>query len=59
MPFFIANYEHANYDNRKKLYALNKLYESGLLTELQSLEKAKVDLKAVLGPEPEEEESED
>ena len=42
MPFFIANYEHANYDNRKKLYALNKLYESGLLTELQSLEKAKV-----------------
>ena len=42
MPYFIANYAHANYDNRKKIYALNKLYESGLLTELQSLEKAKV-----------------
>ena len=41
MPYFIANFEHPNYKNRKKIFALNKMYDSGLLARLQSLDKAK------------------
>lgn len=42
MPYYIANYEHPHYQNSKRLYALEKLHESGLLDHLASLEKAKV-----------------
>lgn len=41
MPYYIANYESTSYKNKKKLFALNKFYESGLLNHLSSLEKAK------------------
>ncbi|MBW2990881.1 nucleotidyltransferase domain-containing protein [Candidatus Woesearchaeota archaeon] len=41
MPYFIANYEHPVYENKKRLYGLNKMFETGLLTKLQSLKKAK------------------
>lgn len=41
MPYFIANFDHPNYKNKKKLFALNKLYESGFLSYLQSLEDVK------------------
>ena len=41
MPYFIANYTHPNYYNKKKLFALNRMSESGLLSQLQSLEKVK------------------
>ncbi len=37
MPYFQANWDHDNYKNRKKLYALQKLYASGLIPKLQSL----------------------
>jgi len=40
MPYYMANHESSSYRNRKKLFALNKLYESGLLDHLSSL-KAK------------------
>ena len=40
-PYFIANENRPNYDNRKRIYALTKFYESGLLEKLQSLKKAK------------------
>ena len=41
MPYFIGNFSHDNYSNKKKVYALQKLYESGLLAKLQSLKNAK------------------
>ncbi|MDP3639701.1 MAG: nucleotidyltransferase domain-containing protein [Nanoarchaeota archaeon] len=41
MPYFIANHTAVHYRNAKKLFALTKLYESGLLDYLSSLEKAK------------------
>lgn len=40
MPYFISNLEHPNYKNKKNIFALNMLYQSGLLGYLQSLEKA-------------------
>ncbi|MDD4877454.1 MAG: nucleotidyltransferase domain-containing protein [Candidatus Nanoarchaeia archaeon] len=40
MPFYIGNYESAAYKNRKKLFALNELYNSGLLNHLASLPAA-------------------
>ena len=40
MPYYVANHESSYYRNRKKLFALNKLFESGLLDYLSSL-KAK------------------
>ena len=40
MPYFIAKYEHPNYENKKKLYALNRMFETGLLSRLQSLKNA-------------------
>jgi len=41
MPHYISNYESPAYKNRKKLFALGKLYDSGLLDHLSSLDKAK------------------
>ncbi len=41
MPYYIANYESASYKNKKKLFALNRFYEIGLLNHLVSLKKAK------------------
>jgi len=41
MPYFQANFEHLNYKNKKKIYALNRMYDTGLLKRLQSLEKSK------------------
>ena len=41
MPYFIARYEHPNYENKKKLYALNRMFETGLLSRLQSLKNVK------------------
>lgn len=40
MPYFIANFESSEYKNKKKLYALTKLNETGLINYLESL-KAK------------------
>jgi predicted nucleotidyltransferase len=42
MPYFIANFEHPNYRNKKKMYALTKLYETGFLSHLQGLPKAEL-----------------
>ena len=41
MPYFIANFRDAGYRMRKRLYALEKLYASGLLEKLQNLKNAK------------------
>ena len=41
MSYFIGNYKESEFINRKKLYALQKLYETGLIKELQALKKAK------------------
>jgi len=41
MPYFISNFENPNYRNKKRLYALNRLYETGLLSHLTALRKAK------------------
>jgi len=41
MPYYIADYENPHYQNTKRLFALNKLHESGLLDYFASLEKAK------------------
>jgi len=40
MPYYLANFDSPNYKNKKKLFTLNKLYDSGLLNYLQKL-KAK------------------
>ncbi|MBU2638003.1 MAG: nucleotidyltransferase domain-containing protein [Nanoarchaeota archaeon] len=40
MPYYTGNYENPAYQNRKKLYAMEMLYECGLLNHLASLEKA-------------------
>ena len=42
MPYYITDHENANYKNKKKLFALEKLYESGFLNHVSSLDKAKV-----------------
>lgn len=41
MPYYISSYDTAPYRNKKKLFALNKLYGSGFLNHLASLPKAK------------------
>lgn len=41
MPYYIGNYESPVYKNKKKIFALQKLYDSGLLNHLSSLKKAK------------------
>ena len=41
MPYYTVNYDSHSYKNRKKLFALGKLYDSGFLNHLASLPKAK------------------
>ncbi len=41
MPYYIGNYENPAYKNRKKIFGLNKLYQSGFLNHLSSLKKVK------------------
>ena len=41
MPYYIGNYESAPYKNKKKLFAMNKLYDCGFLNHLISLKKAR------------------
>ena len=41
MPHYVSNCELPQYKNRKKLFALNKLYASGFLNHLTSLPKAR------------------
>jgi predicted nucleotidyltransferase len=41
MPYYIGNYDAPEYRNRKKIFALNRLHESGLLNHLDSLPKAR------------------
>mgnify|MGYP001559114311 CR=1 FL=1 len=41
MPHYVSNCELPPYKNRKKLFALNKLYASGFLNHLASLPKAR------------------
>ena len=40
MPYYLGNYDSPEYKNKKKIFALSKLYESGLLNHLDSLQKA-------------------
>ena len=40
MPYYISNYESPTYKNKKRIFAINRLYESGLLNHLYSLKKA-------------------
>ena len=41
MPYYVSNYESPEYKNKKRIFALNRLYESGLLNHLYSLRKSK------------------
>lgn len=41
MPYFISRYNQPNYRDKKKIYALNQMYKTGLLNKLQSLKNAK------------------
>jgi predicted nucleotidyltransferase len=41
MPYYISNYESPAYQNKKRIFALGMLYDSGLLNHLSSLAKAK------------------
>ncbi|MFH1182237.1 MAG: nucleotidyltransferase domain-containing protein [Candidatus Woesearchaeota archaeon] len=41
MPYYTGNYESPPYQNRKKIFALEKLYQSGLLNHLSALQEAK------------------
>lgn len=41
MPYFIGNFRHDNYRSRKRIYAMQKLYETGLFAKLLSLRNAK------------------
>lgn len=41
MPYYIGTYESTSYKNNKKIFAMQKLYDSGLLDHLTSLKKAK------------------
>ena len=41
MPYFEGNFRHENYKNKKRIYAMQKLYETGLLIKLQQLRNAK------------------
>ncbi len=40
MPYYLSNYDSSEYKNMKKIFALNKLHDSGLLNHLDSLKKA-------------------
>ena len=39
MPYYVGNYNSSEYKIRKTLFGLNKLYKSGLLNHLDSLQK--------------------
>lgn len=41
LPYYIANHENPSYRYKKKIFALNKLYNTGLLNHLSSLKKTK------------------
>jgi predicted nucleotidyltransferase len=41
MPYFQGNWDHPNYQMQKRIYALSELQSSGLLSRLNSIEKAK------------------
>lgn len=41
MPYYLSNYENPEYQNRKRLYALQTFHNSGFLNHLASLKKAK------------------
>ncbi|MGV8162584.1 MAG: nucleotidyltransferase domain-containing protein [Candidatus Nanoarchaeia archaeon] len=40
-PYYLGNYESAEYQNSKKIFALKMFYDSGFLNHLTSLEGAK------------------
>jgi|APSaa5957512622_1039677.scaffolds.fasta_scaffold77367_1 predicted nucleotidyltransferase len=42
MPYYVANFSHPHYINRKNLFAMQKMTESGLFDHLLSLQKTKV-----------------
>jgi predicted nucleotidyltransferase len=37
MPYYTANFDNTNYKNQKKIYALEKFYETGFFKHLESL----------------------
>lgn len=37
MPYYVSNYQNTNYQNIKKLYAINKFNKSGFLNHLSNL----------------------
>ncbi|MDD5086939.1 MAG: nucleotidyltransferase domain-containing protein [Candidatus Nanoarchaeia archaeon] len=41
MPYYTSNYDFPEYKSRKRIFALNKMHESGFLNHLLSLKKAK------------------
>ena len=41
MPYYISNYSAPPYKNKKKIFALSKLYDCGFLNHISSLEKVK------------------
>jgi len=41
MPYFTGNYDNPQFIGRKKLYAMQKLYDTGLIQKLQKLRDAK------------------
>ncbi len=41
MPYYVSDYESANYQNKKKLFALESLYNVGLLNHLTALDQVK------------------
>ena len=41
MPYYIGNYDCPEYKSKKRVFALDMIYKSGLLSHLYSLEKAK------------------
>ena len=41
-PYYVSNYNNVAYKNKKRIFALNKLYQIGFLNHLYSLKKAKI-----------------
>lgn len=41
MPYYIGNYESPDYQNMKRIFALETMYKSGLLNHLLTLKKAR------------------
>ena len=41
MPYYLADYENPSYKNKKRIFALEKLYDTGFLNHLYSLKKTK------------------